>query len=139
MNIVFAFLVYLVPFVIKKDYAFFNTLNLNYYLPFKVFYVVGFLDVLFISILITRLINKLKFDNSFLFNFSLLWIFRIFCSIYFNFFNSIIFSLIFIVLDLLNLVYIFYKIKKINITYCKYLFLGFFIDVYLIFLFVQSF
>ena len=126
--------IWLLPIVIPFNESFFQSLNLNYYLPKEVFIMYYVLSIIFLSISITKILQKKLFNNDYLFLFCTLWIFNILTFIYFSFFENIFWTLIFIFLELLNLFIIIFKLKKTSKGLTKYLFLFLTLYIYLLFL-----
>ena len=129
-------LLWLFPIFIPFNESFFHSLNLTYYIPYEGFFMIYVLGIICLSILINHLVKLKVFDNDYLFWFCTLWLFNILTFIYFSCFESIIWCLIFISLEILNLGILFRKIKKINTSLTKYLFLFVLIYIYLFLIFI---
>ncbi len=134
LYIVLTLIIWLFPIFIPFNESFFRSLNLKYFLPYEAFVMIYIFGIILLTILISYLVKRKKFNNDYLFFFSTLWIFNILTFIYFSCFESIFWSLIFSFLEIINLLILFVKIKKINKGLTKYLFLFFAIYIYLFFL-----
>lgn len=129
-------LLWLFPIFIPFNESFFHSLNITYYIPFYGFNMIYVLGIISLSILIFNLVKFKIFNNDYLFWFITLWIFNILTFIYFSCFESIVWCRVFCLLEIVNLMILFYKIKKINKGFTKYLFLFLLIYIYLLFILI---
>lgn len=94
-----------------------------------IFYSLG---ILYFSLLIKKIINKHEFNYDLLFLVMTLWIANFISYIYFNIFESFIISFFGILICLIDLTFLFKRIKKINKRYPKYLYCLFSFYFYLL-------